>query len=311
MSELQSQFVKRGYWVNEARGQVMGQTITTDTRTGAIIIALLALLTSLGMSHLWHLITFSWHQARASGHDKDGLFRQQQALLRTFPSPSALVADSFKLWFAWRKLKVGAFKATAAQAVTALFFAVATIATSILSSYIAINSDVEVLVQSPHCAALNTTLSPENYIQIMEPLVDAYAVACYGNSSLPSQCDIFSRPNVAFSTQNTTCPFNQSICSSSAVAIDSGYVDVGQAFGLNIGSSDNLHYRKRSVCSMLSLDGRVSVVNASDIDPSLLGRKSLPGETLATYSFGGPVANGSTFGISLYGQLFSKSLVHG
>jgi len=48
MSELDSQYVKRGFWVNEAQGPVMGRTITTDIRTGTIIVALLAVLSSLG-----------------------------------------------------------------------------------------------------------------------------------------------------------------------------------------------------------------------------------------------------------------------
>jgi hypothetical protein len=43
--ELDSRFVKRGYWVNLSKGPVMGQTINTDTQTGAIVIALLAVVT--------------------------------------------------------------------------------------------------------------------------------------------------------------------------------------------------------------------------------------------------------------------------
>lgn len=48
MSELQSRFVKRGLWVDHSEGPIMGRTITTDTKTGTILIALLAVLASLG-----------------------------------------------------------------------------------------------------------------------------------------------------------------------------------------------------------------------------------------------------------------------
>jgi hypothetical protein len=51
MSELDSQYVKRGFWINEARGPIMGRTITTDTRTGTIVVALLAVLSSLGTTN--------------------------------------------------------------------------------------------------------------------------------------------------------------------------------------------------------------------------------------------------------------------
>jgi hypothetical protein len=49
MSEVASQYVKRGFWVNHSKGPVMGQTITTDTKTGALVVALLAVCTTLGM----------------------------------------------------------------------------------------------------------------------------------------------------------------------------------------------------------------------------------------------------------------------
>lgn len=311
MSELQSQFVRRGFWVNEARGSVMGQVITTDARTGTIIVALLALLTSLGMSHLWNLLTFAWHQSRANGRERDALFRQQQVLLRTLPSPSALVADSMKLGFAWRRTMKKSWQRSSVPALIALLYTFTTMATSVLSSYVAVSSDVEVLVNSPHCAMLNATLSQENYIQTLEPAVNAYASDCYQNGSLPNICNIFSRPSVAFSTKTTSCPFKDNICSGMAVEMDSGFLDVAESFGLNIAKGDNVQYRKRSVCSMLSLEGRESIINGSEVDPRLVGRMALPGETYAVYEFGGPNGTGYMFGISLYGKLFSKSIVHG
>jgi hypothetical protein len=51
MSELDPQYVKRGFWINEEQGSVMGRTITTDTRTGTIVIVLLTLLSTLGMQN--------------------------------------------------------------------------------------------------------------------------------------------------------------------------------------------------------------------------------------------------------------------
>jgi hypothetical protein len=48
MSELNARYVKQGLWVNEAQGQIMGRTITTTTQTGTIVVAILAVLASLG-----------------------------------------------------------------------------------------------------------------------------------------------------------------------------------------------------------------------------------------------------------------------
>jgi hypothetical protein len=48
MSEVDARFIKRGLWTNVDRGNIMGKTITTDSTTGAIVIALMAVLSTMG-----------------------------------------------------------------------------------------------------------------------------------------------------------------------------------------------------------------------------------------------------------------------
>lgn len=48
MSEVDGSFVKRGLWTNYDEGVVMGKTITTDNRTGIIIVALMAVMSTIG-----------------------------------------------------------------------------------------------------------------------------------------------------------------------------------------------------------------------------------------------------------------------
>lgn len=48
MSELDGHFVKLGAWTNLEQGNVMGRTITTDSKTGAIVIAILAVISTIG-----------------------------------------------------------------------------------------------------------------------------------------------------------------------------------------------------------------------------------------------------------------------
>lgn len=76
----------------------MGRNITTDSRTGTLVVAILAVITTCGTTNLWNLVTFCFHQYRVNSSHTDGLFRQQQALLRTLPTPSALTSDWVKLW---------------------------------------------------------------------------------------------------------------------------------------------------------------------------------------------------------------------
>jgi hypothetical protein len=48
MSEVDGRFVKRGLWTNLEHGNVMGKTITTDSTTGTIVIAVMAILSTVG-----------------------------------------------------------------------------------------------------------------------------------------------------------------------------------------------------------------------------------------------------------------------
>ncbi|KAF2733745.1 hypothetical protein EJ04DRAFT_605111 [Polyplosphaeria fusca] len=314
MSELQAEFVYQGYWVNLAYGSVMGQTFTMDTRKGTVVISLLTLLSTLGLSHLWNLITYAWHQARADGQQRDGLFRQQQILLRTLPSPTALIADSCKIWFAWRKSAKRALLRTMTQATVAIVFKVASIAASIFSSYVAVGSNIEVLVNSPHCATLNWEIpSWQSYIGAVTAAVESYAPHCYRNGTLPSGCNIFSQANVAFSTEKVTCPFEEIMCASAAIALDSGPVDISAAFGLNLEEKDKVTYRKRSVCSMLPLAGRTEIINSSMMGTDRLWRKPIAGETFITFKYGtnvGASPDDFTFFQSTFESNTTKRILH-
>ncbi|KAF2871857.1 hypothetical protein BDV95DRAFT_594151 [Massariosphaeria phaeospora] len=268
MSEVESRFVKRGYWVNLSKGPIMGQTITTDTQTGAFLVALLAITTSLGMSHLWHLITFFYHQSRADGRPSDGLFRHQQALFRTLPTPSSLTADSIKLWYAWRGVGDHTLARSLPHTIAALLFAVGSIAVSVFSSSVASSTDLEVLVNSPFCGIMDpNSTSWQSYLNVVSSEGTSYASSCYRAGSLPSRCDVFSHSSVPFTTESSACPFDQKMCASPAVSFDSGLVDVNDAFGLNLHASDRVRYHKVA-------------------SGNVLGRPPLPDEEFVKYLYG-------------------------
>jgi hypothetical protein len=54
MSEVDGRFVLKGVWTNLDHGNIMGRTLTTDTRTGVIIIALLAVMSTVGECNEGH-----------------------------------------------------------------------------------------------------------------------------------------------------------------------------------------------------------------------------------------------------------------
>jgi hypothetical protein len=311
MSELNAEFVKRGYWVNLSRGKVMGQTITTDTNTGAIVIALLAVSTALAVSHLWNIVTFLYHQARADGRPTDGLFRQQQALLRTMPTPSAMMVDSLKLLFTW-KGNLSSKKSlwqSSLQIVVALVFTVVSVAASIFSSYAVDSSNIEVIVRSPYCGLYGDKENLQGYdsesysIKVLAAST-SYADECYQSGNIiPTRCNIFVRPRVPITTERVACPFEESICTSPALEMDSGLLDFNNAFGLNLASEDRMKFRKRTTCAILSQENRSTVTKVSDMPAYMIGRPALPEEELINYHYGtraedSPWAN-FTWGVSL------------
>jgi len=281
----------------------MGQTITTDTKTASIIVAVLAVLTTLGMGHLWNLITFVFHQIRADGRPSEGVFRQQQALLRTLPTPSSFVTDSLKLVFKWKGIaskKVLGYSMM--QISVALFFAIGSLAASIFSSYAVSGSNLVVLVKSPFCG-LMTGVTYSGYNSQVMDISNRYARECYRDGKIvPARCNIFMNPKLDFTMEDAECPFPGQ-CKGRGVALDSGMIDVIEAFGLNSPKENGVKYRTRKTCGVLSMENRTSVVKATDLPPHLLRWAPLPQEEYLVAHLGNRKEDtawaNATFGFSL------------
>lgn len=302
MSEVDAKYVKRGVWINIDQGSILGRTLTTDTRTGTVIVALLSVLSALALAHLWSVFLFVCHQTRARGGPADGLFRQQQALLRATPPPSSLLADWLKLWWLWRGNTKRALSRTVMPLLLALLFACGTIAAGIFASYVVNSTDLEVLVHSTACAPFDIyNISAENFVKningIMFYQLDTlhiakeYAQDCYkdekSNQSLSSRCSAFVQANVPLPYERVDCPFDKKICMDgplSAVQIDSGLIDAAKVFGWNFRHRDRVRYRKRTTCAPLRYDGEYSsVINAKDWH---MARAPYPGEEILMTHYG-------------------------
>lgn len=244
----------------------MGQTLTVESQTGTLIVALLTILASVATAQLWNLLTFVLHQMRAHGNAEEGAYWQQQVLLRTMPTPTAFLADYLKIVWRWRaKIPHSILKSLPVLAF-ALFFAAGSIAGGISTSYAVDNSNIEVLVESPFCGRINDTkVSADSGLALFTAHGDAiqsYATSCYQNSSsLPAACrNTFHRPNITFSVEPAACPWNETMCTgqgSKAVTMDSGVLDMRTHFGLNVEEKDTVRLRRRTTCNVLPREGHV------------------------------------------------------
>ena len=297
MSELDSRYVKRGYWVNQSKGSIMGKTITTDTRSGTIIVALLAVCTGLATSHLWSVLTFLYHQYRADGKPSDGLLRQQQAILRTLPTPTSLLADSCKLWFRWGRIESkkrrDVTQQLLPQIVAGFLFVLGSLTAAIFSSYVVTSSDLEVLIRSPFCSKFYVGGGYSLYYRTrVQSLSSRYTDECYEDKTpLPVRCStIFTRSAIPFVEEKVAYPFDPRICASPSISFDTGLLDLNDALGFNLEDGDKIRYRQKTACTLLSLENRTRRLTYEDYIreyPDVpLGREPLQGEDFLLYSFG-------------------------
>ena len=317
MSEVNDRFVKHGLWVNWNQGPIMGQTITTDARTGTVIVAILTVLITTAASQLWNLMTFLYHQrraARAAIVPTSGLFWQQQVLLRTLPSPISMAADMFKLWVTWKNKSDRFLVHSLCISCFALFFGAATIISGIFSSLVISTSNLEVLVDSPFCGQLNTSRLHEelgtstSFRGARRRVLDSYTRTCYQNGEFvpgpaPALCrNTYINPSINFDTVSADCPWEKPMCLSPAIAMDSGVLDANDALGLNLKSRDRVKFRRRTTCSVLPTEGHIVTRDASEFEDAL-DRPTLPGEQATVVRYGtidGTLNSSDTFFISQY-----------
>tara|TARA_R110002003_G_scaffold59_35_gene5447 strand:- start:2053 stop:2742 length:690 start_codon:yes stop_codon:yes gene_type:complete len=189
------------------------------------------------------------------------------------------MADALKLWWAWRKKTDRPFLRSILLILVALLFIVATVAASIFTSFVADAGEIDVLVQSPFCGRVNSNADNGQTYAITEidQLSPQYTYSCYRNGSLPSTCNKFVRPNIPLHTTDAPCPFsNGTFCDTKeAFVVDSGLLDVGTNFGLNLAAKDRVQYRKRSTCTVLPAAGYYDIFDLRN-DSSLRSAVEAP-----------------------------------
>ncbi|KAF2734975.1 hypothetical protein EJ04DRAFT_436020 [Polyplosphaeria fusca] len=294
MSELESKYVKTGLWVDLDKGPILGKTITTDTKTGAVVVALLAIFSSLAMSHLWSILSFTTHQIRADGKPAGALLRQQQVVIRTLPTPGALFMESFKLFWSWRpeSKTQRALARTSMFMGMALIFVALTWTTSIFASFVIDTTNIRVLVSSPLCGPISLDFDSwgnisYGYLPKVIALAEPYAEDCHMApvNARPARCSALIGPKTLFRKEEAICPFDSSMCleGTPIFTLDSGLIDLNE-FGLNLNNRDRVKYRKRTTCAILPLENHTETINASDFTE--YSRPTLPQEKFMLFNYG-------------------------
>lgn len=83
-----SAHIYHAFWVNWSNGLIVGATVTLGEREGGLLTAFIATFVTVVGAELWKIICYISHQVRSKSAPQDGLYRQQQVIFRTSPTPA-------------------------------------------------------------------------------------------------------------------------------------------------------------------------------------------------------------------------------
>ena len=234
-----------GLWTDWTHGRIQGWTLTLSSRSGAYLIAFLAIFVRLAGGQLWDILCYILFQTRSTRRPKDGLFWQQQALLANKPSDGRAMFRFSALALAWRRKAARPMWRTMPLILTAVVHFILFVLAGVFSSRVT-QSHSNVLLRSLYCGP---QMYPRNVKELAESeanvvptlmAASAYATECHTfNSSETTSgsmsCDAFGRRQIQWSLETgAKCPFADDMClDGQAIVIDSGYIDSHEDLGIN------------------------------------------------------------------------------
>jgi hypothetical protein len=115
--------VYTGIWINRSHSTINGATLTLDRRSGAFLIAFLALFVGAAGRNFWKIVRFILHLCFSAESNLDGLYYQRQAILRNAAIAHDAALDLLMARFAWRKTEKHVDRRSLPVALLAFFVA--------------------------------------------------------------------------------------------------------------------------------------------------------------------------------------------
>ncbi|KAF2684201.1 hypothetical protein K458DRAFT_282201, partial [Lentithecium fluviatile CBS 122367] len=94
--------VFNGFWVNWEHGRIEGATLTLPIYQGLILVSFLTLFVQFSGACFWRILCFIIHQFRSTPTAQDGLFHQQQTILRNSVTAPNALWNLGRITVAWR-----------------------------------------------------------------------------------------------------------------------------------------------------------------------------------------------------------------
>lgn len=336
-----SDYVFRGFWTNWEDGKVRGATLTLPQTQGLILVSFLTLFVQFSGVCFWRVICFMLHQIRSTTEAKDGLYHQQQAILRNGITAPYVLWSLIQMAMAWKGKVSSALKHSSGllsfTIIHILFFAAA----GLFSSQVTSTGANAALVRSDKCGfpqevpnlhdAEPSKMSPATLLDLNTAALlgritlfksSSYVRTCFTDTSNTgtATCDVYAQPYLhgigASNVLNASCPFGGGACRTPfAARYDSGFLHSGDDLGINIPDSHSLSFRRVTTCAPIKGDEKYATDWIHNVPESLVGNTTT---SVKYYEFGRSLSrepqceattqllNNTAFCISKYQQAIGR-----
>lgn len=288
-----------------ASGKTLGATLTLPANEALILVAFLALFVQTSGSFFWRILCFSLHQIRSTSANQDGLYHQQQTLLRNAVNGSNALWELTKVGWAWRSNSRSVLWRSLPLIIITTIHVVCFAIAGLFSSRVITTND-EVLVLSKNCGLPlglpdAITARPETVNSTQLDILNsdavlgrwnygraaAYSRACYGEEPglYTPTCRFYVRQQLDSAIDRSApCPFASGLCETSAARFDTGFVHSSRDLGFNAPEHDAMLFRRVTTCVPLLAEEKYG--SAWEPAENFQGQWPVPGDSLRLYSMG-------------------------
>lgn len=265
-----------GFWVNWSGGSAGGSTLTLPTQWGLVLTAFIALFIKVVGTYLWGIICFALHQSTASSEPEDDTFHQFQVTFRNTESETSFIWNLHKIAVAHKGTRFQTYKRSAWLILLAVLHGLGfAIAGGLSSQFLVASDQIQALprkcgwmVDVPFGNKTNNMGNIANdtvFEQANALIVTArnmfqsssiYSRICYARGEgRDTDCGLYFLDTLPYEAKlDAPCPFDQRICNSSAVLINSGPFRTDEHFGINTLAKDAMSLRKELTCAPINAE---------------------------------------------------------
>lgn len=151
MSSTNGTHIYTGPWINWSHGLILGSTVTLSARDGGLLTSFLGVFVTVVGGALWRILSFIFHQRRASRGPQDGLHHQHQNIFRNTTSPGGAAWQFVLLTVYWWKYTKNPVWRSMPWALLRTLYFVAFGLAGVFSSEVTKSAGNDRLIRSPTC----------------------------------------------------------------------------------------------------------------------------------------------------------------